>query len=653
MCRAVMKNRINKISGKVKKCCNYIDEQWNEFINQKYLKILFKVLPHNIFLFFLFLISIYTIALFYKSNSNNILYNQSIADSVANPIIVDAENISFENVKLYGTPTDFCLTFATYARLNNSEYKFLLYKDKKVVNEIQFNSNQLSDGRNYCFNINGIDKDNVTEYSAAIVPIYSDSNNAITFYKNAATNEPDMSFTAKQGKLSVRNLVITVFILLFLFINYLINKKKMKPEYFWLLISLVYLFAITFIIPPYQVPDEPVHFWNSYGLTQYDSSKNFYDNMQNTDLTVPENIDCINYSHIQTIDKVNDFKDVEECTKNSENKLYSYPSWWKTSNKMGYLASAAGIKLVDTVSNSPTMIFYSGRLFNLIVSIIIIFFAIKLAPKYKELILSVGTIPMFIQQMGSYSYDSLLNSLCLLAVAIIVKMIYSKKQNWLLDSIILIICGIFIVNIKIIYLPIFLLLLLIPNDKFKKKWSKYLFVIGIMLLAILCGKYIQSLFNNGAVISELSGQSTNLNMQKIFSDPLYVFPLMLNTLKVNGIFYLQSIIGYFGWFKYKLNPIFIIVYILYFGYLIKNNSKIKAKWYVNVIIIIGLLVSVAGMFASMYFYWSASNLNYIDGVQGRYFIPLLLPILLLIIPSKKTTRVFDINNCYLFINIFT
>ena len=30
MCREVMKNKIKKISSKVKKGCNYINEQWNE-----------------------------------------------------------------------------------------------------------------------------------------------------------------------------------------------------------------------------------------------------------------------------------------------------------------------------------------------------------------------------------------------------------------------------------------------------------------------------------------------------------------------------------------------------------------------------------------------------------------------------------------------
>lgn len=646
-----MKNVVKKISCKVKNCCNYIDEQWNEFINQKYLKILFKVLPHNLFIFILFIISLFTILKFYHSNSETVLYNQSIANSVIDPIMVDPVNISFDNVELNGTPTDLCLTFATYARVNNSNFKFVLYKDEDVVSETQFNANALKDGSSYCFNTPTINDKNIHEYSAKIIPIYSDSANAITLYKNSINNQFAMKFISHNRSVSVRNMIILIFVLLFLIINYLINKKEYKPEKFWILISIIYLISIMFIIPPYQVPDEPVHFWNAYKITQIDFSKSLADNFTDQTVETPLNIGCLNYSHIQTVDRVNDFNSVIDCAGSTDNET-TWSSYISSGTKLGYIFSAIGIKIADILTNSPLIIFYAGRLFNLLASIIIIFFAIKTTPKYKNVFLFIATIPMFIQQMGSYSYDSTLNAICLLSLAIILKMIFSSDNRWILDTIVLTICAIFIANIKMIYLPILLFALLIPKEKFNdKKIIKFIYPIIIIILAYFISYLFQhQLATTNGLVSNLIPDNTN--SANVLANPMSIFPIALKTFKVNGWFYIQSLVGYFGWFRYQFPTILIFAYLLYFIYLVCTEEKINGKWYLKLLIIIGILVSVAGIFGSMYFGWSADGLDYVDGVQGRYFIPLLLPILLLTLSQKNELKYEKkINDSYNFINI--
>lgn len=651
-----MKEKVKKISKNVmKKAIKYynnIIKSWNKFLNYKYIKPIFDFLPHNIFLFILFIICIFTIFSFYKKNNDTALYTQNISDGIVDPIMINPYNYSFDNIKLTNDPDKICFTFATYARTNHSEYKYVLYQKKDTVFEYQFNASILKDGEKYCFDLPTVSKENINDYSISFIPIKSDSDNAITIYKNVNTNEPTMSIISHQEIISIRNIIIIFFCLCFFAINYLLNKRKIKPEYYWLLISLVYLFSACFITPPYQVPDEPIHYLNTYRLTQIDYTKSIYDNIENGTITMPENSACINYSGIQKINKVSNFNDVLECAKAKKNVNDDTYSWYKSHNtKLGYIFSAIGIKIGDKLSNSPLFIFFTGRIFNLILSIIIIFIAIKIIPKYKEILLSVATIPMFIQEMASYSYDSVVNTFSLLILAIIIKMIYDKKVKWVLKTIILLILGIFIANIKMIYLPIYLFILLVPNDKFKKWYYKYLYCFGLIVGAYLLNNLLNAkvFFNNGISSNVIV---SNPNLELIKNNPLSLFSIAYYTIKFETAFYARSLFAYFGWFTFRFQDILIFAFIIYNLYLLANNNKLEGKWFDKLIILIGLLLGVAAVFASMYFYWSKPGLGYVEGVQGRYFLPLLMPFIIIFMFGKKNKiKKIDYNINYLFINI--
>ena len=93
------------------------------------------------------------------------------------------------------------------------------------------------------------------------------------------------------------------------------------------------------------------------------------------------------------------------------------------------------------------------------------------------------------------------------------------------------------------------------------------------------------------------------------------------------------------------------------------TSNLDIKWKDRVVYIVCILLAVVGIYTSQYLMWTPIKYgiggNYIDGVQGRYFIPLLLFAPLLItnkwIKNKKVLNFFeesfDINLCIIFINL--
>ncbi len=741
--------KIKEIKNQGMKILKKLDQCWKKVIESKIGSKIFMFLPHNFFLFCLFLASLALIVKFNYNRFIPVYNNQLFPDSVYDPILDSSLTISLEDVdqeKVKKNPTDICLMFSTYTRRTNSVYKYIVHRNNEVLYEKEFNSKTVEDGKYSCFTLPDATIENINSYSIEIAPVKTDGENIITVFKKEKSNDAAFKLAVGQPFFSEKLILIAGFMCIFFAINYCINKKKFTLEKLWLILSLFYILPIGIINPPYEVPDEPIHFNSAYRLTQFDKNKSFYENLESPYMTMPSNTSCLGYANIQSIDKVIDLNEVKDCFKNSENieKKNRYPI---LATKIAFLPSAFGIKLADMVTNRPAIIFYVGRIFNLLFSIFVIYKAIKMAPKHKEILLLGATLPMFVQQMASYSYDSILNTMCILGVATILKLIYDDKWSFKWGTILLLISGLFICDIKILYLPIFLLLLLIPDKRWNRKTDKYAYCLGIILGSYLLSSICGSLFHAGELKNLCASFATfiamgcalKLVLEKeknwkvflpivilgslvaLFTKPLFflvpylfflflpnykikkkwawitlgivvlgilmiflvgrepliqrileiflstqkvekVLPyvvnplnalmLFLRTLKVNGWFYLSSIVGYFGWFNFRLNNIYILSYTIIALYIILNSQLIKSNWFVKTASLSGIIIGMLGVFLAMFLYWSSSSLYFIDGVQGRYFIPFLIPFAILLMTSKKKKENKNVSkNVATYINI--
>ena len=641
---------IKKIFKYFKKLIQIINEQWNKFISKKIINKIFLVLPKNIFVFIFFVISIITIGNFYKANNGEVIYEQSKPTSIVGAIVDKEYRVDFSKAELNKKPTDVCFVFATYDKKINSVYRFELYHNDNLIRTLDFNSNVLKDNDYYCFALDSeLNENNYKEYYVKFVPIKVDIENAFTLYKNDDSDEVVLKFVQAKSIFSIKTLFLALFIIIFLLLNYFINKKKFSVEKMWILYSLLYIVPIMFIIPPYQVPDEPFHFYNSYQLSQIDitnASEYIYDG----EFEVPSNIDCLDYASLNEKDSVDDIESISNCFKSENNtKIKLEDRFISPDYKVGFILSSLAIKLADIFTNSPMIIFYLGRIFNLVLSIVIVYFAIKITPKYKEMFLTLGLMPMFIQQMISYSYDSLLNSICLLIIGLCLAMAAKDKVPIKKYYLVFTLCSIVIINIKYIYLPL-LLFVMIANDKNfeNNKKKKYLYLLGCLAISFVFAYLISLLFTVGH--QETTVLVNNVNLHNIMQNPISIFKIAENTLDKHGMFYLRGLFGYFGWFKFRMDDIFMYAYIIYFVYLVLSNSNVVKKTYKKVILLLSLLMMFAAVFAALYFACTDPNVMYVEGVQGRYFLPLLVPFLFLLTPKKEKIEQ-DLNISYNFVNI--
>lgn len=617
-----------------KKLIKKIDEKWGKVVKFKYLKPIFKCLPQNFFVFVLFIISIITILFYNNSGIDYYEVYSSKQDNNLGPITEKTE-LNIDKIEFDKKVNKMCFKVGTFNRKNSSKYIFeIKEKDKLILKKI-INSSILNDGENYCFNINENAK-KLNDYNFYITPTKDISaDNSITFFSDNKSGNVSVSLLKWQSNnlTIIKTLMIITSTIIFLVVNYIINTKKLSVNKF-LLLTLSFIIPILFIIPPLSVPDEVYHFYKSYGLSEVKFNSNIGTELSNHNLIVPKNIKCIDYSNIGNYNKIQNINDISKCFKENNNKKM-YNHHIDNNAVLGYIPQAVGIKVGDFFTNNPVIIFYFGRIFSLLFSFLITYFAIKITPKYKNLFLVVSTMMMYVQQMVSYSYDSILHAVCLLFVAYCLKLIYSEEKIKFKNMVIPVISFFVFLNIKPVYMPLGILLLFIPKKKFK---NKLLLLLFTLIISLVIWKGFSLLLNIGYKPVISSSPDGLKQLKYIINNPFDLFMIAVNTYKNYFIFYLEGLTGYFGWFAFRVDRIYILIYFLLFLYVFlseKSDLKLTNK----IALFLCNCIIIVGVFAAMYLFWSDYKLGFVEGVQGRYFIPLLIPIILSVLPKKSYIKI--------------
>lgn len=452
------------------------------------------------------------------------------------------------------------------------------------------------------------------------------------------------------------------------------NMKIFKEEKIYVYIALFFGLLFVFFTPPFQSPDEDSHFTRSYLI----SKGNFYPMTKNKKLGNNIPLEMNNYiqEKLKYIGNRNQKYSFSEMV-NDQYNLMNYEKKifkdYSTSNviPIAYVAPATGIffskivaKIFNMSSISTSYMLYFGRLFSLIMSIFIVYNAIKITPVFKKTMVAVASIPMFIYLSSMITYDNLLNSLTLLAISIMLKLIYDKSVksiNWKYMLAISII-GVVLLNVKTIYSLIFLLIFFIPKEKFKnkkEKITKFSIMIGIVLLFTILLKLPYLFLKTGAT-SSLAGKQ----LAFIFSNPFKYANILYSNIVCQRNFQLTSLIGLFGLIDTYMPIPVIFIYYLYLFLIglsegVVNKHKITNK--MKIVIIISFILIVTAIYTIMYISWTPVILNGkigtkdISGVQGRYFIPIIFPLLMTLSSKKiKKLHIFDkICNNYLLIPIIS
>lgn len=331
-----------------------------------------------------------------------------------------------------------------------------------------------------------------------------------------------------------------------------------------------------------------------------------------------------------------------------------------------YFPGAISHKVTKALNLKFTTRFKVGKFVNLIIYSLLCFFAIKIAKRFKKILFVLSLLPTTVWLASNYSYDPLLTGCILLSSSMMINLFVSdNKSITFLKTIPMFIIFLWGCLTKAVYFPLLLIAFMIPKDKFKSTKDRRLFrvsiclMVVILILSVVFPIFISSKDNVSVTIGDTRGGSDVNGGEQIisvFRNPLaYILTLKDNAfeqflLNLTGANTLNDF-GYAGVGKNNVTTMILLV--LLFVALTDNKdrkNKDFPKWF-KVFLIFNILLTIILVWSSMYVLFTPVKSELIKGVQNRYFIPLLLPILILI-NSCRIKHDFDDKKYKLIISLF-
>lgn len=327
----------------------------------------------------------------------------------------------------------------------------------------------------------------------------------------------------------------------------------------------------------------------------------------------------------------------------SEEKNYNQALYSPAS----YIPQSIGLFTASHISDNVGFIYFYGRFFALLFNTTLILFSIHLLPDHRHMIFLLSSNPVFLNQAISYSADGTLNALSIFYIAYIIHI--SQKSNIsIADKLIILLSSMIISLSKVIYFPLSFLVFLLPNNIFKNNKQSIIYKLTNCVLSI-SGFIIWYQIAMTYLIDRQMGKNVQPHAQiQYILTHIYLAPVIAikTTIYRFGGWFKELFGSYLGggYFHYH-NIIWIVFAVIIIFEMIHINPytdvsyKLTTRNKILISFIIFIIITLT--YGSLYVQWTEYKADIIDGIQGRYFIPLLLPLTMIlkririIIPKKN------------------
>jgi uncharacterized membrane protein len=394
--------------------------------------------------------------------------------------------------------------------------------------------------------------------------------------------------------------------------------------------------GLSFLVvsPPFQVADEPAHFYRAYQISQlhilptldkHGSGGFLPINLVRTTEFLKGAIPF----HPETKVHLGQLKPYFFQPLNPQATTMTYFENTAIYSPVAYLPQSIALAFGRLLQLSPLMLMYLGRLASLVMWIFLTALAIRLAPIGKWAFFSLAVTPMIVFQAASLSSDGFLNGLAFLFVALVLR--YTLAENTLLrrDLIILAVLSCLLALCKIPAFLLPLLLCIIPAHQFASLRQKYLFLVFTALITLaLTGIWYILTQSTSALISRKMGNAANPMAQLtiMIHHPLGYIYTLYETLLGNANGWVVQFAGQLGWLDTNLSTIGMVASYLLIALGLLYDDRVKGvtikifNWQRSLSALIFTTASMA-MITILYLSWSPLRGHAVDGMQGRYFIP--------------------------------
>ncbi len=424
--------------------------------------------------------------------------------------------------------------------------------------------------------------------------------------------------------------------------------KKQKPEKVFLFVGAMLAMLYLLLLPPLTVPDEEIHFKQAYSYV----NQLFGQNSPKEEILVMDKEDFQALQMFETTPSLPEYDTIKtEILKSGREKgTVEIPHSDTRAPFVTYLPGVIGIFFGRVLGLNGLLVIYLGRIGSILCYLFMMYWFIRTIPYAKSAAFVMAVLPMTIQQCCSYSYDSVVIETAFLYIAVLFRLIYEKGK---ISRPQILLYAVFMIVLSICkggsYMPLCLLTLLIPEERFGEKKKKWIFTGCMAFLAVvsfLGGTLKSVLF----VVSPTAEQAQGVYLagetygtSGLLSNPMEFILLSVRTLFLSGDGFLETMFGMqLGWLDITISRIVIygMMLLIFLAVLKIEDEKERFMPQVTTVhklsYLTVILFSVGMIFVTMFISWTPRESKEIFGIQGRYFLP-LLPLSVMLFYSKYIT----------------
>ena len=421
----------------------------------------------------------------------------------------------------------------------------------------------------------------------------------------------------------------------------LVRKKKLPLEKQFLVVAILIGLLFILVLPPGQSPDEGGHFLRAYGVSDgYFIAKEMGGGGVGSPIPIEADF-LLKQAGWQKGEGGTYGRVLSEITRSpSGEKTELTYNTLAVYNFVCYIPQAVAIFIGRALGFSVLAMAYLAEIFNFIVWVLLIYFAIKIIPRFKTFLLFIALLPIMIQEATSMAPDALTIGLGIFMIAYVVHIAFRKRRllkNW--EKVILVLIAIVISLCKIVYLPMVFLYLILPVDCFGTKKRKWIFVGGVIMLAIVIN-LVWLFVSFGYILETNPGVDAKGQMIDVLGNPLYYSGVILHTFGEYLLRWINEFLGMsLGAMDFRLSSLyFVMSFAIMVILLVQRGETLKMTLFQRCVIVSVFIAVCLLICTSLYVQWTARGNPIIEGIQGRYFLPIVLLIPLMLCKPKVANK---------------
>jgi len=391
----------------------------------------------------------------------------------------------------------------------------------------------------------------------------------------------------------------------------------------WLSWALVLGLIYVVVTPPGRVPDEAGHFWHAQAVAR----GHFAPAHRHAVDLVPLPAGMMTLFWVMRAEghklTAADFRLAASIPHEPHNP-HATPTFPSQYTPLAYVPQTVVALLARATGMTPFRELYLGRIVNLLAALALIAAAMRFAPRYATLFLATALLPMTLYELASWSADAPAIGLGILFCAFMLEPPEPTPRMMAIVAATALLLSLS----KPAYFLVALLTLFRPAPRRSA-------IAAVAASAV--GVPIAMAYANYAWYNARPGFSVDPDAQFrcIAGAPLHFARLIAGDVRANGVSYVDELIGRFGWLDVHLPKGIVwleVALLVAVGLTAAPALDLRRRVAAFAI----MIATVIGIIASQYLTWTAVCGDYIDGVQGRYILP-ILPIALaaLALPAPR------------------